>query len=113
MRWPKSEERWEQICEAWERMDLQNTCAVEAAKKLNVSPATLVTALRTMRPGAYDPNCFKHRRPRVYVYQKCKYCGADTSIRIDITTVDEAENRKMGNTSIYVCRNCILKQNKI
>ena len=104
------EERWEQICEAWERMGLQNTCAREAAEKLNISPATLVMALRMMRPGAYDPNNFKSRKPRVYVYQKCRYCGADTSIRIDITTVDEAENKKLGKTSIYVCKNCVMKK---
>ena len=84
-------------------------CAKDAAAKLGVSPTTLVIALKTRRPGAYNPNKFKGRKPRVYIYQKCRYCGADTIIRIDIYTVDEAENKKLGKTSLYICKDCILK----
>ena len=104
----KGEQRWELICKEWERLGLQNTCAREAAEKLHISPTTLVMALRMRRPGAYNPNRFKGgRKPRMYVYQKCKYCGADTSLRIDISAVDEAENKRLGKTSIYVCKSCI------
>jgi hypothetical protein len=106
----KSDERYEELCKLWEKLELQNVCAKEAAAKLGTTPSTLVVALKTRRPGAYNPNRFKGgRKPRIYVYQKCRYCGADTSIRIDISTVDEAENKKLVKTSIYVCKNCICK----
>lgn len=86
-------------------------CAKEAAVKLVTTATTLVLALKTRRPGAYNPNRFKGgRKPRMYVYKKCRYCCADTSIRIDLSTVDEAENKKLGKTSIYVCKNCIMNQ---
>ena len=107
----KVDERYEELCKLWEELELQNVCAKDAAAKLGTTPSTLVVALKTRRPGAYNPNRFKGgRKPRMYVYQKCKYCGADTSIRIDISTVDEAENKKLGKTSIYVCKNCICKK---
>lgn len=109
----KTEEKYEKICTTWEEMNLQNVCARDAAAKLGVSPTTLVMALKTRRPGEYNPNKFKGRKPRVYIYKNCRYCGADTSIRIDISTVDEAENRKLGKTSIYVCKDCILKHASI
>lgn len=106
----KADERYEELCKLWEELELQNVSAKEAAAKLGTTPSTLVVALNTRRPGAYNPNRFKGgRKPRMYVYQKCRYCGADTSIRIDISTVDEAENKKLGKTSIYVCKNCICK----
>jgi hypothetical protein len=107
----KSDERYEELCKRWEELGLQNVCAKEAAVRLGTNATTLVLALKTRRPGAYNPNRFKGgRKPRMYVYQKCRYCGADTSIRIDLCTVDEAENKKLGKTSIYVCKNCIMKQ---
>ena len=105
----QTEEKYEKICKTWEELNLQHMCAKDAAAKLGVSPTTLVIALKTRRPGAYNPNKFKGRKPRVYIYQKCRYCGADTSIRIDISTVDEAENKKLGKTSLYICKDCILK----
>jgi hypothetical protein len=106
----KADERYEELCKRWEELGLQNVCAKEAAIKLGTNATTLVLALKTRRPGAYNPNRFKGgRKPRMYVYQKCRYCGADTSIRIDLSTVDEAENKKLGKTSIYVCKNCISK----
>lgn len=40
-------------------MNLQNVCARDAAANLGVSPTTLVIALKTRRPGAYNPNKFK------------------------------------------------------
>lgn len=83
----------------------QNVCAKDAAAKLGTTATTLVIALKSRRPGSYNPNKFKRRKPRVYVYQKCRYCGADPSIRVDIITVDEAENKKLGRTFIYVCKN--------
>ena len=64
----KTEEKYEKICTTWEEMNLQNVCAREAAAKLGVSPITLVIALKTRRPGAYNPNKFKGRKPRVYIY---------------------------------------------
>ncbi len=105
----KVDDRYEELCKRWEELDLQNVCAKDAAAKLGTTQSTLVIALKSRRPGAYNPNKFKGRKPSVYVYQKCRYCGADTSIRIDISTVDEAENKKLGKTSIYVCKNCICK----
>ena len=102
-------DKYEKICTMWEDLGLQHMCAKDAAAKLGVSPTTLVIALKTRRPGAYNPNKFKGRKPRVYIYQKCRYCGADTIIRIDIYTVDEAENKKLGKTSLYICKDCILK----
>ena len=93
-----------------EEMNLQTMCAKDAAPKLGVSPTTLVMALKTRRPGAYNPNKFKGRKPRVYIYQNCRFCGSATSIRIDISTIDEAENKKIGKTSIYLCKHCLLKQ---
>ena len=105
----QTEEKYEKICKTWEEMNLQNVCAREAAAKLGVSPTTLVIALKMMRPGAYNPNKFKRRKPRVYVYQNCRYCGATTSIRLDISTVDEAENKKIGKPSLYICKDCLLK----
>ena len=106
----KSDERYEELCKRWEELGLQNVCAKEAAVRLGTNATTLVLALKTRRPGAYNPNHFKGgRKPRMYVYQKCRYCGDDTSIRIDLSTVDEAENKKLGKTSMYVCENCISK----
>ncbi len=102
--------KYEKICTMWEEMNLQNMCAKDAASKLGVSPTTLVIALKTRRPGAYNPNKFKGRKPRVYIYKNCRFCGSATSIRIDISTVDEAENKKIGKTSLYICKDCILKQ---
>lgn len=101
--------KYEKICTMWEDLGLQNMCAKDAASKLGVSPTTLVIALKTRRPGAYNPNQFKGRKPRVYIYHNCRYCGSATSVRIDISTVDEAENKKLGNTSLYICKDCILK----
>lgn len=103
-------DKYERICTMWEDLGLQNMCAKDAASKLGVSPTTLVIALKTRRPGAYNPNKFKGRKPRVYIYQNCRFCGSATSIRIDISTVDEAENKKIGKTSIYICKHCLLKQ---
>lgn len=103
-------DKYEKICTMWEDLGLQNMCAKDAAYKLGVSPATLAIALKTRRPGAYNPNNFKGRKPRVYIYQNCRLCGSATSIRIDISTVDEAENKKIGKTSIYICKHCLLKQ---
>lgn len=105
----KTEAKYEKICTTWDEMNLQHVCARDAATKLGVSPSTLVMALKTRRPGAYNPNQFKGRKPRVYIYHNCRYCGSATSVRIDISTVDEAENKKLGNTSLYICKDCILK----
>ena len=105
----QTEEKYEKICKTWEDLGLQNMCAKDAAAKLGVSPTTLVMALKMMRPGAYNPNKFKRRKPRVYVYQNCRCCGATTSIRLDISTVDEADNKKIGKTSLYICKDCLLK----
>ena len=105
----QTEEKYEKICKTWEEMNLQNVCAREAAAKLGVSPTTLVIALKMMRPGAYYRNKFKRAKPRVYGDQNCGHCGATTRLRRDISTVDEAENKKIGKTSLYICKDCLLK----
>lgn len=76
--------KYERICRQWEELGLQNRPAKEAAELIGVSDATLRIALRTKRPGEYNPNRFKHRRKKVYIFNQCKYCNADTGIRMDI-----------------------------
>ena len=101
-------ERWEAICKAWEN-GLQHLSAKEAAEKIGTNPNTLVVALRTLRPGQYNPNVHKRRKSTTFVYENCIKCGKETCMRVDLKVIDKVENRKLGHKSMYMCKDCLCK----
>lgn len=98
---------YEQLCLRWEYIELQDLPANKAAKILGCSARTLVNALNTCRPGAYDSSRFKHQSRATYVYNKCAGCGKhEASIRINLSATDEVARLAIHKDSFYLCNDC-------
>ena len=108
MRTEKTLQAYEQLCIRWESFpQLKDVPAKQAARFLGCSPGTLVKALNTLRPGAYDPSRFKHQPRATYVYNRCAGCGRqEASIRLNFASTDEAARLSIYKMSFHLCNTC-------